>query len=702
MLVFGLFEGERVTVDVPPGATVKDVKIMIQVRLNIPMDVCRHDQKILVLTYGGADLGDDWIFSDLGIVPGTTVRIQLKEEIKPVLYIRCSHNKEVVSIVGNINVSRMPVKDLRTIAQNKTGLPMAIFRLTTLEGREMYDGHCLDEYGLDVGQTLKLENWDGYNEFINLCIMGFTPQVLSQLSSDEVVCRFQTKVALFIASHFGNVDLARCMLRQGASSSESIGEHPQRMWCKAESHIETYKAPMHQATEMGQLGILRLFVNHDVTCLLAKDGNGLAAINLALRKKIKPCASFLLTKQMNRVNFSKNQSFSLVTYHRIKCWCETAKEKAYLKYGFAKSSLKRRSFNGPLVGYGIIVDGFSTSPMNGKPKMQIIREDKEKQKPSRSVRQLSNLTQSQDPDHYFRQAGAVLKLKALQMDKTPDQKLKKMFDKSKPNPAVPTKLTQIKDLVNSETDEKLSKSPSTKTHDGTLYTASSSNSEQLKFPSISEQSRRLKIASLSTANVSMSQREELASESSRTDDKSYPKSKRAYFHPTQSKLFKSMPNVNLTITDRSEKSQNPDTVTSVTSTSSVADEGSKSDDVTPDSSVKKRKVRRKRLTSAVMLSKAKGTENAIPLPLISNETDSRPFFYLNGQREDEYFGPLMDLISRSKGANSRERAIKSMSIANSFKEKPWLCQIRMALSMNSKSVRRNASSAQARKHIKAS
>ena len=95
MLVFGLFEGERVTVDVPPGTTVKGVKLMIQERLNIPMDVYKHDQKILVLTYGGADLGDDWIFSDLGIVPGTTVRIQLKEEIKPVLYIRCSHNKEV-------------------------------------------------------------------------------------------------------------------------------------------------------------------------------------------------------------------------------------------------------------------------------------------------------------------------------------------------------------------------------------------------------------------------------------------------------------------------------------------------------------------------------------------------------------------------------------------------------------------------------
>ena len=606
-----------------------------------------------------------------------------------------------MSIVGIINVSRMPVTDLRTIAQNKTGLPMAIFRLTTLEGREMYDGHCLDEYGIDVGHTLKLENWDGYNEFINLCIMGFTPQVLSQLTSDEVIGRFQTKVGLFIASHFGNVDLARSMIRQGAIPSELIGEHPQRMWCKAESHIETYKAPVHQATEMGQLGILRLFVNHDITCLLAKDGNGLAPLNLALRRKIKPCASFLLTKRMNRVNVSKNISFSLVTFYRIKCWCESAKEKAYLKYGYAKSSLKRRSFNGPLVGYGIIVDGFSNSPMNGKPKMQIMKEEKEKHKQSRTVRQLSNLTQSQDADHYFKQAGAVLKLKVLQVDKNHDQKCGKIFDKSKANPAVPTKLTQIKDLPNSEADEKSTKS-STKTHDGTVYTSSSTNSEQVKFPSIGEQSRRLKIASLSTANVSMAQREDFVSEGNRADDKSFHKSKRAYFHPSQSKLFKSMPNVNLTSTDRSEKSLNPDAVPSTASTSSVADEASKSDDVTPDSSVKKRKVRRKRLTSSVMLSKAKGTENAIPLPLISNETDSRPFFYLNGLREEDYFGPLMNLVSRVKGADSRERAIKSMSIANSFKEKPWLYQIRMALTMNSMSVKRNISSARSRKQLKAS
>lgn len=93
MLIFGLYDGDRITLDVSVGMTVKEVREMIQTLLNISVDQYRHDKKVLVLSWAGSDLQDPWVFSDLGIVPGTTIRVNLKEEVKPVLHIHCTHSQ---------------------------------------------------------------------------------------------------------------------------------------------------------------------------------------------------------------------------------------------------------------------------------------------------------------------------------------------------------------------------------------------------------------------------------------------------------------------------------------------------------------------------------------------------------------------------------------------------------------------------------
>ncbi|KAK3084830.1 hypothetical protein FSP39_019824 [Pinctada imbricata] len=294
MLVFGLYEGDRISLDVPIGSSVGEVKRMFQDKLNIHIDeMNRKDLKILVLHYSGADLDESWCFTDLGIPAGSTIRVVMKEEVQPALYIYCTFNQETIEIVDkDLNVPLMDVEDLRTTVGNKSGLPVSIFRLVSDKGMEMYDGHQLYDYGLDSGSTIRLENWDGWNEFINLCIMGFTPQVLAQISQDEVISRFQLKVALFIAAHFGCADLARVLIKQGVRADEEIGVHPHRLWCTNQAHIETKKCAIHEATEQGQLNCLRLFVNHDITTVMAKDGHELTALNIALRRGKKPCASF--------------------------------------------------------------------------------------------------------------------------------------------------------------------------------------------------------------------------------------------------------------------------------------------------------------------------------------------------------------------------------------------------------------------------
>jgi len=48
--------------------------------------------QIVVLNY----LGADWLFQDIGVLPGATIRISEREEMKPRLYVYCSYNNDKV------------------------------------------------------------------------------------------------------------------------------------------------------------------------------------------------------------------------------------------------------------------------------------------------------------------------------------------------------------------------------------------------------------------------------------------------------------------------------------------------------------------------------------------------------------------------------------------------------------------------------
>ena len=131
---------------------------------------------------------------DLGITPGETVKAGQKEEIKPVLYVYCIYNEETVPILEQLVVVTTLVKDIRTIVAKKTGLPVSVFRLVTQDGSEMFDDHDMLYYKVSHGDTLRLETWDGWNDFLNLASLGFTSHVMKQLSENEYVARFQMKV----------------------------------------------------------------------------------------------------------------------------------------------------------------------------------------------------------------------------------------------------------------------------------------------------------------------------------------------------------------------------------------------------------------------------------------------------------------------------------------------------------------------------
>lgn len=686
MLVFGVHGNERVAIDVPIGSTVGEVKKQIQVKLNIYFDdLVKQDKKVLVLTYAGSDLSDSWIFTDLGIVPGSTCKVCMKEEVKPVLFVKCSHSGEVIEIMDDYFVEKMLVDDLRTMVAKKAGLPVSIFRLVSRNNMELFDGHVLFDYNVECGDTVYMESWDGWTELINYSILGLTPSVMPYIVQDEIQSRFQLKVVMYIAAHYGQVDLARTCIRNGIRPDEPIGEHPSRQWCKDQSHIETKRSSVHEAAEFGQLGVLRLFVNTDITCSMARDGHNLTPLNLALRNKQKPCASFLLTKQWVRVPVTRSQSMTLQTFRRIKLWCERCKEKAFMKFGPNKSSLKRRSFNtGPLVSHGVIIDGFSPSPMNGKNKTNQNLRDRRRHLIDNSMSESDS--KSDDPESYFKHLTAIQTYGPKFRQNT---KWGKMVGRSSIGAMLSTGLKSV--LKGDKPDgpePPESPDPVEEKQPGADEKGKDAAPANGKLPPILEKGRINMTLSLSQPHLAQGNPEDQEKLDPVDRLSVLPEKGRKYIRtgPTKkSTVGGSMPNMRI-------KSEPPTRDGEKTDRERASSTSGKSDKTleraTTAMSIQSKK--KKKITSAMLVQQGNkaSTDGAVPLPVISSEHDLRPFFYHNGVREGDIVIPMMNLVQQYQGTDARDRAVKSLAIANTFKEKPWLMQVRMAMSLTSSTLKR--------------
>ena len=100
-----------------------------------------------------------------------------------------------------------------------------------------------------------------------------------------------------------------------------------------------------------------------------------------------------------------------------------------------------------------------------------------------------------------------------------------------------------------------------------------------------------------------------------------------------------------------------------------------------------RKKRERSIKSAVRMAKARNADGSIPLPMSSQNHNPRPFYHI-GLGEDVIEKTIQEWKAANQ-ASGRERAIETLSKAQSFKERPWLGQIRQALLMTNKGVRRS-------------
>ena len=151
---------------------------------------------------------------------------------------------------------------------------------------------------------------------------------------------------------------------------------------------------------------------------------------------------------------------------------------------------------------------------------------------------------------------------------------------------------------------------------------------------------------------------------------------------------------NRTTNTTSSKPQNPFKKKTLTSISDVH----AANEILPESYgghiFSKRESSKKPNLSSSSLSKHNfNADNKIVLPFVTNEHARRPFFYYKGQREDGLVDQIINGWSQhadSTERTPRQRAIKSLSIASTFKTKSWLSQVQIALMISFNQTRRSA------------
>ncbi|KAJ1088291.1 hypothetical protein NDU88_001449 [Pleurodeles waltl] len=360
MRIFIAFEGVCESFDIQPQQTVGAVKRAIKDRFHIQLSDDKKGRRYLELIYAGALLKDEWVLADVGITLCSTIKCVVKEEDKPVLYVFNSATGLTLPIMGSIYLLTTTVSDLKTLVTRKCGFPVSVYCLRTPQGKEMYDCNTLNDYKLDIGATLRMDVWDKWTEFLNGSRLGHKHTVLQYLLQEEPVMMYQQRVALYMAAFFGHLDLAECMLQQGARADEAVGCHPYREWCSETDHPDLSKCPVHAAAEAGQLLILKAFITRNVACLEREDSLGKSPLKICIEQRHKDCVRYLIMKIWSVVSFPK-LSIPMKIYVKIKKWLDRAQKCILVR----KCSHQASGFR-TRVGDMVVVDGFTELKMTSK------------------------------------------------------------------------------------------------------------------------------------------------------------------------------------------------------------------------------------------------------------------------------------------------------------------------------------------------
>ena len=170
----------------------------------------------------------------------------------------------------------------------------------------MYDNQKLDKFTINAPAIIALTSWKGWDKFLWCATEGRTKQLASSMEKDQSVCKYQQRVALFIAAHYNHVDMASWLIQLGVLCSEPVGVHPSKLWFELlqKSHSEQ-TTPVFHAAANGNLDILRLFLEAKPDLMINVDSQEHTLIDVALKNKHVKCVEYMKTvKLRNRSRWS--------------------------------------------------------------------------------------------------------------------------------------------------------------------------------------------------------------------------------------------------------------------------------------------------------------------------------------------------------------------------------------------------------------
>ena len=364
MRVFVSFQESVHRFDVDVRETVGDIKNMLREQFGLNLKNQRNEtDQYVSLVYQGSHLHNNWVYSDLGIPPGSTLVCSVEKQVEPTLSVHCMNYDEMIEYKQNFNAWDTSVGTLRGMIQDSTGIHVSAFRLFSKSGLELYDCHLLKVYGVDKGDTVSMEIWHDVADVVRAARDNDITDTLGSLASFQDaphLMRYQLQLGLFTAAHYDYHQLATQLMKCGAKPDQPVGQHPSRDWCRASAHVDHVKTPAHEAAQHGRLKCLQHFLMFNYAVLICKDANGLTPCNVARRHKQTECFKLLVAEQF-RIP-SVHPELSVHVYSRVRKWCDRARMRARLhkdKTALLLLSNAEVAQKCAVVGQKVEVDGFN-------------------------------------------------------------------------------------------------------------------------------------------------------------------------------------------------------------------------------------------------------------------------------------------------------------------------------------------------------
>ena len=366
MRVFVSFQETVHKLDLDVQETIGDIKNTLREKFGLNLKNQRNEtDQYVSLVYQGSNLQDSWVYSDLGIPPGSALVCSVEKQIEPTLSVHCVNFDETIEYKQDFDVWDTSVGTLRGMIQDSTGIHVSAFRLFSKSGLELFDCHQLKVYGVDKGDTVAMEIWRDVAEVVHTARENDITDTLGSLASFQDaphLMRYQLQLGLFTAAHYDYHQLATQLMKSGAKPDQPVGQHPSRDWCRASAHVDHVKTPAHEAAQHGRLKCLQHFLMFNYAVLICKDANGLTPCNVARRFKQTECFKLLVAEQF-RIP-SVHPELSVHVYSRVRKWCDRARMRARLhkdKTALLLLTNAEVAQKCAVVGQKVEVDGFNDS-----------------------------------------------------------------------------------------------------------------------------------------------------------------------------------------------------------------------------------------------------------------------------------------------------------------------------------------------------